>query len=176
LAWVAAEGEPVRDSIAGEGRGDAGAPDLLRQIPKDIDLVFGSHRRQPGYIGRARGRRSRVRGRNTHFDYEAFETRGDAEEQDSGGGGAFDPKAVRDPTREVDVAAGAGLGPFAVRDERHLPFEDVERFVFEVVHVVGRSETGWNYLFEQSEGAIGVFAGGLNEGEAAKKPDCRLLS
>lgn len=55
------------------------------------------------------------------------------------------------------------LEPFAIADERHLSFEDVERLIFEMVHVVRRSPARRNrQVLDERECSIGGFPSGAN--------------
>src|ERR1019366_5242646 len=70
-------------------------------------------------------------------------------------------EAVRNFAWPEDIRARSGLDPFAIADDCQFAFEDVERFIFPMVDVVGRSKARWQRpTLHQSEGSIRVLARG----------------
>jgi hypothetical protein len=77
---------------------------------------------------------------------------------------------VRDLAWAVDPRAGAGHAPRLVAEEGHGPFEDVERFVLVVVHVVRRRQPGRHrQVFHQEEVAVGRLARGSHHGRRSEE-------
>jgi len=74
-------------------------------------------------------------------------------------------KAVGDLARAEDVGARSTLHPLAIADKGHFAFEYVKRFVFQMMHMVGRSKPGRHLpVLHQPERSIGRFGGRPHEG------------
>ncbi len=94
-----------------------------------------------------------------------FKASGRAQKQYPCRGRSHNLEAVRNFARTKDVRAQSRLDPFAIADDGQFSFQDVERFIFQVVRVVGRSKTRWHRpILDQSEGSIRILTRGPHGG------------
>src|SRR4051812_28704725 len=93
-----------------------------------------------------------------------LEPRRGAQQQHPGSNIPHDLESMRNFTRSENVGARTGLQPFAVANDRQLPLENVERLVFEMMRMIGRSKTRRHRpLLQQPERSPGVFSPGPYE-------------
>jgi hypothetical protein len=78
------------------------------------------------------------------LQHEVFEAGGSAQDQDAGRAFADYFEAVRNSARAENIGAGTEVLPLAVQNNSQFAFDHIKRFIFAMMNVIGRGESGRN--------------------------------